>query len=66
MKFRDRHIVLSEKGYKNSNFVTPPGKYKFKKDSFGLAQTLNYFQQVINKVFQVYHGLKLPESHTDI
>jgi len=44
------HISLSPDSQKKSAFVTPMGKYEFKKVPFGLAQAPAYFQYMINTV----------------
>jgi hypothetical protein len=44
------HIGLSEQAQLKSAFVTPYGKFKFKKVPFGLAQAPAYFQQLVNHI----------------
>ena len=44
------HLVLSKKSRPKSAFVTPLGKWEFKRCPFGLAQALAYFQRLINEV----------------
>ena len=46
------HIGLSKQAQKKSAFVTPFGKFEFKKVPFGLAQAPAYFQQLINEVLK--------------
>ena len=44
------HLVLSKKSRPKSAFVTPLGKWEFKRCPFGLAQAPAYFQRLINEV----------------
>ena len=44
------HIGLSHEAQKKSAFVTPLGKFEYRKVPFGLAQAPAYFQQLINHV----------------
>lgn len=44
------HIALSPESQKKSAFVTPLGKFEFKKVPFGLAQAPAYFQRLIDQV----------------
>ena len=44
------HLVLSKGSRPKSGFVTPLGKWEFKKCPFGLAQTPAYFQRLINEI----------------
>ena len=44
------HLVLSKVSRLKSAFVTPLGKWEFKRCPFGLAQAPAYFQRLINKV----------------
>ena len=46
------HIALSPKAQKESDFITPIGKFKFKKVPFGLAQAPAYFHMLINEVLK--------------
>ena len=43
-------MVLSKKSRPKSAFVTPLGKWEFKRCPFGLAQAPAYFQRLINEV----------------
>ena len=42
-------MVLSEKSRPKSAFVSPFGKWAFKRCPFGLAQAPTYFQRLVNK-----------------
>ena len=44
------HMVLSEKSRPKSAFVSPFGKWEFKRCPFGLAQASAYFQRLVNEV----------------
>ena len=44
------YLVLSKGSGPKSAFVTPLGKWEFKRCPFGLAQALAYFQRLINEV----------------
>lgn len=44
------HIALSPESQRKSAFVTPLGKFEFKKVPFGLAQAPAYFQRLIDQV----------------
>ena len=44
------HMVLSEKARPKTAFVSSSGKWEFKRCPFGLAQSLAYFQRLINEV----------------
>ena len=44
------HLVLSKGSRPKSAFVTPLGKWEFKRFPFGLAQAPAYFQRLINEV----------------
>ena len=44
------HIELTKKSRAKSAFVSPLGKWEFKRCPFGLAQALAYFQRLINEV----------------
>ena len=44
------HLVLSKKSRPKSAFVTPLGKWEFRRCPFGLAQAPAYFQRLINEV----------------
>jgi transposase InsO family protein len=44
------HIALSEAAQPKSAFVTPFGKFEYKKVPFGLAQAPAYFQRLVNEV----------------
>ena len=44
------HLVLSKGSRLKSAFVTPLGKWEFKRCPFGLAQAPAYFQRLINEV----------------
>ena len=44
------HLVLSKESRPKSAFVTPLGKWEFKRCPFGLAQAPAYFQRLINEV----------------
>ena len=44
------HLVLHKKSRPKSAFVTPLGKWQFKRCPFGLAQAPAYFQRFINEV----------------
>ena len=44
------HLVLSKRSRPKSAFVTPLGKWEFKRYPFGLAQAPAYFQRLINEV----------------
>ena len=44
------HLVLSKGSRPKSAFVTPLGKWEFKRCPFGLAQAPAYFQRLINEV----------------
>ena len=46
------HIALSPEAQKEFIFVTPIGKFEFKKEPFGLIKTLAYFQELINGVLK--------------
>ena len=56
------HIGLSPGAQLKSAFVTPFGKYKFKKVPFGLTQAPTYFQQLIN---QILDGLTFAFAYLD-
>ena len=42
------HSALLPEMQKKSAFVTPVGKFEFRKICFGLAEALTHFQQLIN------------------
>ena len=44
------HMVLSEESRPKTAFVSTFSKWEFKRCPFGLAQTLPYFQRLVNKV----------------
>ena len=44
------HMELTKKSRAKSAFVSPLGKWEFKRCSFGLAQAPAYFQRLINEV----------------
>ena len=44
------HMELTKQSRANSAFVSPLGKWEFKRCPFGLAQTPAYFQRLINEV----------------
>ena len=44
------HLVLSKRSRPKSAFVTPLGKWEFKRCPFGLVQAPTYFQRLINEV----------------
>ncbi len=46
------HIALDEESKAKSAFVTPFGKFQFKRVPFGLCQAPAYFQRVIEEVLQ--------------
>jgi putative transposase len=46
------HISLSKEAQQKSAFVTPQGKYEFKRVPFGLAQAPAYFQMMINHTLE--------------
>ena len=46
------HIALSPEAQKKSAFITPIGKYEFKKVLFGSVQDPTYFQKIINEVIK--------------
>ena len=50
MRAAYHHIGLSSTAQKKSAFVTPFGKYEYKKVPFGLAQAPAYFQELMNRV----------------
>ena len=47
---RYHHLALSKKSRPKSAFVTPLGKWEFKRCPFGLAQSPAYSQRLINEV----------------
>ncbi len=56
------HIGLSEEAQLKSTFVTPLGKYKYKRVPFGLSQAPAYFQQLINTILT---GLEYAFAYLD-
>ena len=48
------HLTLTPESQKKSAFVTPYGKYQFKRVPFGLAQAPAYFQRCIDQVIAGY------------
>ena len=50
MRSSYHHLVLSKESRPKSTFVTPLGKWEFKRCPFGLAQAPAYFQRFINEV----------------
>ena len=49
------HLVLSKTSRLKSAFVTPLGKWEFKRCPFGLAQAQAYFQRLINEVLAPFN-----------
>ena len=49
------HLVLSKESRPKSAFVTPLGKWEFKRCPFGLAQAPAYFQRLINEVLAPFN-----------
>ena len=56
------HMALSKKATPKTAFVSPYGKWKFKRCPFGLAQAQAYFQRLVNKVLSC---LDFPFSYLD-
>ena len=53
------HIVLSPESQRKSAFVTPQGKWEFKRVPFGLTQAPAYFQRVMDEILAGYHGFSM-------
>ena len=53
------HIVLTPESQKKSAFVTPLGKWEFKRVPFGLTQAPAYFQRVMDEVLAGYHSFSM-------
>jgi len=49
------HISLDDESIKKTAFITPFGKYEYKRVPFGLTQAPAYFQELMNKVLKGLH-----------
>ena len=56
------HMILSERARLKMAFVSPYGKWEFKRCQFGLAQAPAYFQRLVNEVLS---GLNFTFGYLD-
>jgi len=54
------HMALDEESRAKSAFVTPFGKFQFKRVPFGLCQAPAHFQRMIEEVLQDYSDFAVP------
>ena len=55
MRSSYHHLVVSKRSRPKLAFVTPLGKWEFKRCPFGLAQPPAYFQRLINEVLAPFN-----------